>query len=629
MGLNDIRNQSFPIVSYEQWKEKAEESLKGKPIESLRKTTYEGIVLKPLYCEEDLKAFVDLPGRGDFRRGLYPFGYHTNNWKIAQKISASTIEGLSEKLQAAFQKGQTAIAIEISKELAENPEHLTKMLSGFYQYYPFAIHAKEEQEKLILELENLVKESERDTITGYLAADPLSSFSLIGFMPENTTDFFQKWTAVIRKTSDEFPNLKTVLINTTPYHNGGASAVQELGIAAAAGVFYLQTLLDNEMELEKALATFLFQFSIGASFFTEIAKLRAARVIWSKIAETFGASPAHQGVQIAAETSAYTKTVYDPHVNLLRAGNEAFAAVLGGVQYLHVAPFDELTGSSAFSERIARNTQLILQKEMNLQQAVDPAGGAWYIEALTNELAEKAWEFFQQIEARGGILETLTSNWLQAEIARVHEKRTNDSFTRKTSIIGTNVYANLTENGKNVKKTSKQLAAIPENQEIIRIKPIPQTRLSIPFEQLRNRAESLTQKPAVGFICLGSLKQHKPRMDYVKGFLAAGGIEGIASSPITTVAAAREFLNSCKTKHFCICGSDDLYETFGMDLLEAVKNEFPEINFYLAGLPDQEMQQLWRQKGISQFIHVKSNCHELLSAMLSEMEASLNEQAKA
>ena len=629
MGLEEMKKQTFPAVSYENWKEKAVESLKGKPIESLQKTTYEGIFLKPLYCREDGQTAPDFPGCGDFRRGVDRFGYRSNKWRIAQKMEAVTAEALIEKLQTIFNSGQTAIAIEISKELVENSERLMKMLSEFCKHYPLAINAKEEQERLLLELANLVKESERETISGYLAADPLSSFSIIGFMPENTTDFFQKRTAAIIKAAEEFPNLKTVLINTSPYHNGGANAVQELGIAAAVGVFYLQTLLDKGMELEKALATFIFQFSIGASFFTEIAKLRAARVIWSKIAETFGAAPLHQGIQIAAETSAYTKTVYDPHVNLLRAGNEAFAAVLGGVQYLHVSPFDDLTGTSTFSERIARNTQLILQEEMHLQQVVDPVGGSWYIEMLTNELAKKAWEFFQQIEARGGILEALESNWLQAEIARVHEQKTKDSFTRKTSIIGTNVYANLTENGKMVKKTQLQMSVIPENQETIRIKPIPQTRLSIPFEQLRYRAEALTQKPAVGLLCLGSLKQHKPRMDYVKGFLAAGGIEGIASSPITTEAEAREFLNSCKTTHFCICSSDDLNETLGMDLLEVLKNEFPENNFYLAGLPDQERQQLWRQKGISQFIHVKSNCHELLSAMLSEMEAALNEQAKA
>ncbi|XJZ26154.1 methylmalonyl-CoA mutase subunit beta [Bacillota bacterium Lsc_1132] len=627
MGLNEMKNQSFPAFSYQDWKEKAEESLKGKPIEYLQKTTYEGIVLKPLYCQEDLQSAFDLPGGGDFRRGLYPFGYQTNKWRIAQKMEANTAETLIEELQAAFKRGQTAIAVEISKELAEKPELLAKSLSEFYQGNPFAIDAMEEREKLLLALASHVKESERSTVTGYIAADPLSSFPLSGFMPENSNEFFQKWAGVARKTANECPHLKTVLVNTSPYHNGGANAVQELGIAAAAGVFYLQTLLDNGMELEKALSAFIFQFSIGASFFTEIAKLRAARIIWSKIAETFGADPLSRGMQIAAETSAYTKTVYDPHVNLLRAGNEAFAAVLGGIQYLHVSPFDDLTGTSAFAERIARNTQLILQEEMHLQNVVDPAGGSWYIETLTNELAEKAWEFFQQIEARGGMLEVLKSNWLQAEIARVHEKRMIDVFTRKTSMIGTNVYANLAEKGKTAEKMRQPFSVF--QGETFSIEPIPQTRLAIPFENLRNRAAALLQKPVVGLICLGSFKQHKPRLDFIKGFLAAGGIEGLASSPITTEAETREFLNRCETKHFCLCGSDHLYETLGFDLLESLKSEYPETIFYLAGLPEKEKQHFWEQKGISRFIHVKSNCYETLSAMLSEMEVALNEAAKA
>lgn len=625
MNLEGMKNQSFPAYSFEDWEKKAEESLKGKPIESLQKTTYEEIILKPLYCQEDLEKVPDLPGVTDFRRGLYPFGNKTNKWKIAQKIKATSAESLAEQLRAAFKRGQTAISFEVSKKILENPEVLADGLREFCHRYPFAVDAKGNQDSILKALEKQIKDAEN--ISGYIASDPLAAFSVSGCLPEKTSEYFQKWAQRASETSTIFPHLKTVLVNTAPYHNGGANAVQELGIAAAAGAFYLQTLLENEMELEKALSSIVFHFSMGSSFFTEIAKLRAARIIWSKIAEAYNAKPTDQGMEISAETSTYTKTFHDSHVNLLRAGNEAFAAVLGGIQYLHVSPFDELTGAGNFSERIARNTQLILQEEMHLQNVIDPAGGSWYIESLTNELAKKAWEFFQQIEARGGIVECLQANWLQAEIARVHEKRTADIFTRKASIIGTNKYANLAEKVK-VQQKEPRLQIDPDKNTVT-FQPIPQTRLAVPFETLRKRAAALKQKPTVGMLCLGSLRQHKPRLDFVKGFLAAGGIDGVASEPVFTEAEAKQFVAAAETKHICLCGNDELYETIGFELMQTLKQLFPEHTFYLAGRPDNEKQLQWKQTGISEFIHIKSNCYETLFAMLTEMEVALNEHSEA
>lgn len=625
MGIEEMKNQAFSDFSFEEWKKMAEESLKGKPLETLQKTTYEKIILKPLYHQEDLPNILDLPGNGDFRRGMQPFGYKEQKWEIAQKLEAETPEILKEKLRSAFKRGQTAISFKHSNKLMENPVQLAEVLSEFTPQYSFAVELQTHQQEFL----NALRKN-RLKITGYIASDPMALFPVSGLMPSNPTIFFRKWAGDVKQMSGDFPNLKTLLINTSVYHNGGANAVQELGIAAAVGVFYLQTLLENGIELKKALSSIVFQFSIGASFFTEIAKLRAARIIWSKIAEIFGAEPADRGMVIAAETSVFTKTIYDQHVNLLRAGNEAFAAVLGGIHYLHVSPFDDVTAASAFSERIACNTQLILQEEMNLRNVADPAGGSWCVESLTNELAEKAWSFFQQIEARGGILEGLKTNWLQKEISFIQEKRTQDIFSRKTSIIGTNVYANLADKASvNEQSVSPPFTFETETTETVSIQRIPQARLSLSFEKLRGRAEGMKQKPSVGLIGLGSFKQHKVRVDFVKGFLAAGGIRAVVSEPTHTEDEALAFVATAETNHFCLCGSDDLYETLGFDLLKAVKDKYPKAIFYMAGLPEKENQLLWQQNGISKFVHVKSNCYETLSAILEEMEAALNEQAKA
>lgn len=618
-GLENLRKQAFPVKTKQEWKEKAEQSLKGKTIDSLQSPTYENIILKPLYTRDDIQPMPDYPGGSDFRRGIYPLGYITNDWKVAQRISFQSLEELRGKLHQAVEKGQTALSFEVLNELFESDDSLSSLLTDLDSRLPFAINSKGMQASF---LANLVNQN----ITGYIANDPISLFAERGSVSE---ELFEDWSKDILLANERFPDLRTILIDTTPFHNGGANAVQELGIAAAEGVFYLQQLIDSGIDVDTALSKMVFHFSIGSNFFMEVAKLRAARILWSKITEVYGADSSLQGMQIAAETSSITMTVHDPHVNLLRAGNEAFAAIVGGVQYLHVMPFDDITGPNSFSERIARNIQFILKEEAHLQKVIDPAGGSWYVEQLTTQLAESAWSYFQQIEANGGILEVLKTNWLQKEIAVVFSKRNIDILTRKQSIVGTNVYANLDEIVPSI-KLEKAKPYFVNGKEI---EAIPQRRLSEPYEEMRNKAKLLAEKtgsiPTVGMLCLGVLKQHKARLEFMKGFLAAGGIKAAESEPILTLENARQFVTDMKTRHVCFCGTNEQYEMMGHEILTSLKAEFPEQIFYLAGLPEKEQQSLWVNEGIRQFIHVKSNCYETLSTILNELEVTIGEETKA
>lgn len=615
MGIEEMKNQSFLNYHHDDWKQKAEESLKGKSIDSLQTATYENILLKPLYSSEDEEFISEYPGGSDFRRGLHSFGNVINKWKIAQKINYKTQEELAENLKQAMERGQTALSFELSEVMNEK---LLDLIVGLYKKFPFAINAKGNFQ-LILEQILRQPEIESSSVKGYIGFDPLSSFVMNGNIPNEKEKYLKEWSQTIIKYTKSLPNLRTILINTSVFHNGGANAVQELGIAVASGVFYLQELLEKGLEVNEAASKMIFQFSIGSNFFMEIAKIRAARILWNKITEVYGVKMEMRGMHISAETSLFTKTLYDKHVNILRAGNEAFAAVLGGVQYLHVAPFDE---SAHFSERLARNTQLILQEEAQLQHIVDPAGGSWYIEALTRELAEKAWGFFQAIEAREGLWEVMKSGWLQKEIFAVFEKRKNDTFTRKESIIGTNVYAKLDET---VIVHDVLQEASPESLNLFKIERIPQLRLSEPYENLRKRAGKLMKKPEVGLICLGNIKDYKARADFMKGFLAAGGIKGVEKSFISSDDSAKDFVASSGTKHFCLCSSNELYETLGHEILKTLVAEFPGVHFYLAGLPTKDQQTNWVTEGIQQFIHIKSNCYETLESILFQMEVSQNE----
>jgi methylmalonyl-CoA mutase len=340
-------------------------------------------------------------------------------------------------------------------------------------------------------------------------------------------------------------------------------------------------------------------------------------VLWSKITEAYQVAEELQGqMEISADTSWFTKTVYDPYVNLLRAGNEAFAAVLGGVQYLHVSPFDEPEGeSSEFSERIARNTQLLLKNEARLGSIIDPAGGSWYIESLTDELAEMAWALFLEIDEKGGIAEVLESGWLQAQIEEVKAKRTHDIASRKQTIVGTNKYANPQD-----KPLTAQAAATDLVTDFI---PVKQGRLAEPYEQLRQKAENLAQMnqaPVSGLLCLGTLKNHKARADFIDGFLAPGGIAAVRSSELHSIEDALTFINEKKCHFYVLCASDAQYAESGLSVVEAIRKRFPELKLYVAGLAPEGEEEAWKQAGVSDFITVKSNCYETLRSFLNEIE---------
>ncbi|UQD52663.1 methylmalonyl-CoA mutase [Bacillus methanolicus] len=626
MTINEMKNEQFPAVSTDEWKEAAEKSLKGKSLDSLTRYTYENIKLKPLYSAEDEVdcEISQFPGFPDYRRGIYPLGYYENDWHVAQTIQYKKIDELKASLLSALEKGQTSISFEVN---ADTIGCLKEIIGTIYDKYPFSVNAKLFQFDFIETLLDLAGDP-GETITGFTGMDPIAIFAEQGSLPIKLSELYDEWAEVIKKADQYMPHLKTILVDATPYHNGGANAVQELAAGLSVAVFHIQELLDRELPLEKILSKIVFKFSIGANFFMEIAKIRAARILWNKITEAYEAQPENRKMIIAAETSKVTKTAYDPYVNLLRSGNEAFAAVLGGIQYLHVSPYNEPENNfTSFSDRIARNTQLILKEEAHLNKTVDPAGGSWYIEHLTNELAKKSWELFLQIDDLGGIFEVMKTGWLQQQISEIREKRQMDVNTRKQSIIGTNIYANL--NDKPLQLTEAP-ANISESDKKEMVESIPQIRLSEPFEKLRRRSEQLAdklgRKLAVGLICLGELKQHKARADFITGFIAPGGIEGIQSGEITEKEQAFSFIRETGFQHYCLCGSNEQYAEIGMDFVREIKKLFPSIKLFLAGLPNAGEEKDWLSSGIDEFIHVKSNCYKVVSALLEEMEAKMHEE---
>ncbi|WP_254778664.1 methylmalonyl-CoA mutase subunit beta [Bacillus sp. cl95] len=647
-----MKQTTFEEASYEKWQEKAEATLKGRKIDSLDTNTYENIVLKPLYSEED-GARNGYPGIEDFRRGSGILGYVASSWKIAQDILFHSIDDLNEKLNRVFSKGQTAISFDVNEELFSSEKELAAVLIKHVAQYPLAIDAKGLQPAFLsILLKAAIDEGVTEKVSGYVGFDPLTIMAEAGTIPEDHSLLLDQWCKNIQYAGQQLPNLRTVLVDTAAYNNTGANAVQELAVAIAMGSYYIEKLLEHGMQLNEILEKFIFKFSIGSNFFMEVAKLRAARILWNKISEAYGAQ-IDRGMEITAETSRMNKSLLDSRVNMLRAGNEAFAAVLGGVQYLKVGSYDELSKSSEIGERLARNTQWILKDEVHLQKVIDPAGGSWYIENLTEELAEKAWAKFQNIDAQGGILEVLKSETLQKDIALVRQQRAKDVLNRKKSIVGTNVYANLDEKvSQEILKPCGHLYTNVSLEELLleleqgngishllkkkknsagnTFQALKGIRLSRPFEEMRQKARNLALNngcdPTVGLLCLGELKEYKPRTDFVRGFLTAGGVKVTLSESNLSLEEAKSFIEKSNTEHFCLCGSDETYRTFGVQLVEKLKQSYPEKTFYLAGLPTAEDQAVWLEKGIKQFIHLKSNCYESLLTLLTEMGAEVHEE---
>jgi methylmalonyl-CoA mutase len=608
MQIKEMKHASFPLWQEGDWTEKSEQSLKGKKVEHLIKHTYEQIKLKPLYFKKEQHC-SQFPGVPDYRRGIDSYRGQKQPWRIAQTIHASTVNGLKDKMEAAIKGGQSAVSFSVQDDLSYQ-----SIFEVFADRFPVCVHAKKgNQSKLLSELSSV---KERSEIQGFIATDPLAQLASDGYLEESVNDVYDELAKNIQIASQKFPELKTILVDTTPYHNGGANVVQEIAISLATAIFHLEELSNRNIPIETILSKYIFHFSIGAHFFMEIAKLRAARMLWGEIVKAYGGSKENQKMVISARTSTFTKTVYDPYVNLLRSSNEAFAAALGGIQYLHVSPFNELeeNGGSEFSERIARNTQLILKEEALICKTHDPAGGSWYIEELTDEIATKAWELFLQIDDYGGMLSSLVDGDIQSQISIVMENRKNDSFTRKQSIVGTNIYANLQDQPL---KLSVQQKTTPE-AVAIKIPELKQSRLSEPYEVLRSLSKKLENQPVVGVICIGGLKQFKLQADFISSFLAPGGIVTEKSEEVDRWEQIQIYIESSDHSTYCLCGAYGDFEELGLSIVKEFHTIFPEKRLYVAGLPEQR--DVWLQTGVAGFFHRQSNCYDSLSSLLTEME---------
>lgn len=387
------------------------------------------------------------------------------------------------------------------------------------------------------------------------------------------------------------PQFRPVTIRAHRFAEAGATIVQELGCALAEGVEVLAQLTDRGLAPGEAAQALAFSFAIGTAYFQEIAKLRAARTLWARAVESFHPAEADAArMTIYARTAHWTQTIYDPHVNLLRATTEAMAAAMGGADSIQVEAFDETYREpDAFSTRVARNTQLILKQEAWLDRAVDPAGGSYYLEALTDSIAREAWALLQSIEAAGGFLKYSESGALARDTAQARAAREAAAGTRRAAIVGTNQYPNLQER------------RLPQ---IERADPAP--RAASVFEEIRLRTERHAARtghtPHFLLLEAGDLKMRKARSGFAANFFGCAGFEIEIGGTLTGHPDV-----------VVLCSSDPEYAALAPHVIQEIRAAGKSTPVIVAGNPADSVEPL-KQAGVADFVHIRSNAVETLRA---------------
>lgn len=611
----------FAPSTREEWLEATIKSLKGKPFEKLIKSTYEGFDLEPMYRAEDIADIAHkdtLPGQFPFVRGTEVDGYRSQPWLIAQDINISDPKAFNEALKHDLARGQTAIYVGNHLNINTIDDFSLAFADIDLTQYPIYFGTDNDATHIYSGLADFLND-EIKQLQGAIGYDPLHELAKTG---EVSTDSFDAMAQLTTLVSQQSPKIDTIAIRTNIYHDAGANAVQELAIAMATGVTYISHMLDRGLEVDTIAQKMRFFLSIGENFFMEIAKLRAIKMMWAQIVREFGGNAESQKIKLHASTGTRNKTRLDPHVNMLRVTTEAMAGAIGGVESMCVAPFDASLGESdEFSRRIARNVQLILKEEVNLTDVIDPAGGSWYVEHLTDQLAQSAWEFFQQIEGQGGMISALQNGFLNDEIHKTLMERIENLHSRREILIGTNMYPNPNEASipdEHTLHSNTQSESDSSKENLLFALRFTSFRIALPFEVLRSISDQYRTKyghhPQIFLANFGKLSEYKARRDFTQGFYEVGGFELINQGGYDTVESAVGATITSGAGAVVICSTDAKYADVVPEFTRAIKAQNPDMIVILAGYPKDQVDE-YRQAGVDDFIHIRANCYEMNSQL--------------
>lgn len=678
----------FPTPTREQWLAAVDKALKGAPFDKKLVTPlYEGIAVQPLYTRADSPAEDGLPGLAPYTRGATAGG---EGWAIRTEHAAADPAQVNAAMLTDLARGATALTLRLDRAArhgldGDDPraedgagvggamvysiDDLDRALRGIYlDMVPLSLEAGAQAEPAAALLAALWRNRgvTAAQARGAFNADPLGVLAAGGVLGQGLDRAFSRMTGLAAWTAEHWPHVTAVGVDTSAHYNAGATEAQDLAAALATGLSYLRALVAGGIEIDTACRQMAFTLSVGCDQFLTIAKLRAARLLWARVTEVCGATPPARAMRLHARTADRILSRRDPWVNMLRTTVAAFAAGVGGADSVAVAPFDAALGpSDDFARRIARNSQVLLQEESSLTKVADPAGGSWYVEALTRQLADAAWALFQEIEGRGGMAATLLDGWWAGQLAASWSLREKNIARRKDSLTGINEFPNILEQP--VERPAPDLAEL-RMQASVRLAParveVPKFRadtldalvdaaeqgvsigrlaaaladgpgLSIPalprhrhaesFEVLRDAADAHKAAtgawPVVFLANLGRVAQHTARATYAKNFFEAGGIQALGNSGFKDAESCVQAFKDSNARIAVLCGGDAQYEEHAETFARALKDAGVKILF-LAGNPG-DKREIYAAAGVDTFISVGCDVLAILRSTLADLGVAL------
>ena len=605
----------FAPVSTEEWMAKITADLKGVPFEKkLVWKTGEGFNVNPFYRAEDiegLKTTESLPGEFPYVRGTKK----DNDWKVRQNIEVCCFKGANEKALDLLTKGVTSLGF-IIKGDEVNEENIATLLEGIC---PASVELNFntcncKAEKLIGILADYFKGKGVDAEKCYGSVN-YDAFKKPLVKGKENSEWVEGAAAVL-KAGQALPNYRVLAVNAFLFNNAGAYISQELGYALAWGNELMAKLTEAGFTADEVAKKIKFNLGISSNYFMEIAKFRAARWLWAEIVAAYKPACECACKMVAhAQTSEWNMTVYDAHVNLLRSQTEAMSAALAGVDSITVRPFDKIYQTpDDFSERIARNQQLLLKEECHLDKVVDPSAGSYYVEVLTNSLADVAWKLFLEVEEKGGFSVAVNAGEIQNAVNASNVARKKAVATRREILLGSNQYPNFTEVAADKIQEKGSCCCGGGHCGEATIPALDFSRGASEFEALRMTTEKSGKTPKVFMLTIGNLAMRLARSQFSANFFGCAGYKIIDNLGFDTVEAGVEAAVKAGAEIVVLCSSDDEYAEFAPAAYKALAGR---AEFVVAGAPAC-MDDL-KAQGIDQFVNVKSNVLETLKAFNAKL----------
>jgi methylmalonyl-CoA mutase len=616
--LNKELFSEFQPVATAQWEEQIAVDLKGADYEKkLVWRTNEGFPVRPYYRGENLVGLEYLnvlPGEFPYTRGNRK---DANDWQLCQDFTIKDVPKTNKQALDAIERGADAIGFSVAgKGMELNidvPVLMKDICTGCTPvHFDAGVNSAAMLETVLKDAEE--KKCGRESVRGSMFYDPLGRLAVCGCF-YGSKEFPVGTVVKLFELAKGLTEYRVIGADAGYFQNSGATLVQELAFALAMGGEYLSLITAAGFPVAEVAKRLHFRFAIGSNYFMEIAKIRAARLLWANIVKAFDSDCGDTScMYIHGETAEWNMTLYDPYVNMLRTTTEAMSGAIAGVDSLWVRPFDAAYRSpDAFSERIARNQQIILKEEAYLSKIIDPSAGSYYIENLTASIADNAWKLFLEIEDKGGYIAAMKEGFIQKQVAESAAKRRSAVALRKETLLGTNQYANTAETMKDQIRPFR--CAVSCFGEKI-ADPVEQFRLGEAFEELRLKTEHSGRRPKAFMLTIGNAAMRKARAGFACNFFSVAGFEVVDNNGFETVEEGVEAAVQAQADIIVLCSSDDEYPALTPQAIAAVKDMgtsegSPKAILVLAGYPKLIVEEL-KAAGIENFIYAGQNVVEAL-----------------